>query len=901
MKKTLLAFIIAACVAQTSCVSLPTPPPATARALEGAYIDPQQQEVRFGAWSFDRVPYRAWMDTRSGDVVWRGFGVNFNVNDKAEVEPVARVLAEAGVSGARVEVGMGSFSYDDPTTFSDPNQLESLRRRLVALQRNNIRPLILLNANSGGPVPMRGMTVELLEDAKEGDVTIVLADTSNVRVGYTGLTRQAYQTAFPLITNVTENGRCVLSAPLQKPLAKGNVQLHTLKVAPFADGEVLEDGSIDPRARESLRAWETYVRTICGIVRDCLGTAGEADVGFDLEVWNEYTFGSEFLDGRYYSPRRTFKEKFTYTRGGVSVSGAEVLLPMTADFASNPANGFPGVRVVSGFANQRPWDNGADIFSGQYGFSRHYYTGVSVGDFVPPARQPIIDALGKEHPPEEVMFIPTMRVGMPEYWLTGLKTEMMSRDIQPFPNAFKKHFRFSLNPSGTTAPLWQTEYNVYRGEWSQKLMETTGVKRDDPRFQNLLESVAAKSLIRALLMLTHKGNELIHFYSARSPMHEFGMISEQFFNGEKTFAESGLQLHTCQRAKTFLNAERTIPIPRPLSVGTIIEHAPLLLQKGNGTPAHPDYFARDRLAILPFQTDDARFVIALYIVTPDVAHAWKPDADILDPTRYELPGQMFDITLKNVNGTRAAIRYYDPVAAATLTATLIAATPDSITVRLPLTDSPRLLELTERTAGIRILSATLTDDRLAFTVNADAEADITLGTFPTREGRFAKTLTVTKDRENIFHVPPLQENEGLKITVRAKQLEARHPLWDHDPTLARPLPPQGVTTQETFAPVRLPPLPPEPRPTGIEGARRIDTLENLFPTLAISDVLDATTTTLQNYPAWRVTLHLDPTAHPSDPDLHRLYLIIPLKQGFGVLEAKGKTLDERTKEIQLIP
>ena len=895
-----MVLAVAACVMQLSCVSTSDPLPATARALEGAYIDPQQQEVRFGAWSFDRVPYRAWMDTRSGDVVWRGFGVNFNVNDKAEVEPVAHALALAGVSGARVEVGMGSFSYDDPTQFSDKNQLENLRRRLVALQLNGIRPLILLNANSGAPVPMKGETVQLSEDAAVGDMTIVLADTSKVRVGYTGLTRQAYQTAFPLITNIAENGRCALSAPLQKPLPKGNLQLQTLKYAPFADGEVLADGSIDPRARESLRAWEAYVRTICGIVRDCLGTAGAADVGFDLEVWNEYTFGSEFLDGRYYSPRRTFKEKFTYTRGGVSVSGSEVLLPMTVDFAGNPANGFPGVRVVSGFANQRPWDNGADVFPGQYGFSRHYYTGVSVGDFVPPAKQPIIDALGKEHPADGA-FIPTMRVGMPEYWLTGLKTEMMSRDIQPFPNAFKKHFRFSLNPGGTTAPLWQTEYNVYRGEWSQKLTEATGVKRDDPRFQNLLEHIAAKSLIRALLMLTHKGNELIHFYSARSPMHEFGMISEQFFKGEKTFAESGLQLHTCKRTKAFLNAERTIPIPRPLSVGAIVEHTPLLLQKGNGTAAHPDYFARDRLAILPFQTDDARFVVALYIVTPDVIHAWQPDADIFDPARYQLPDQTFDITLTNINGTRAQVRYYDPVADATLTATTIATTPDTLTVRLPLTDSPRLLEITERTPGIRILTATLTDDRLAFTVNATADADITIGTFPTREGRFAKTLAVAKDRENIFHVPPLQENEGLKITVRAKQLEARHPLWDHDPAFARPALPQGATTQTAFAPVRLPELPSTPRPTGIEGARRTDTLDNLFPTLAISDTFEATAVMLQGHPAWRVTLQLDPTAHPSTPDLHRLYLIVPLEQGFGVQEAKGKTADLHIPEARLIP
>ena len=874
---------MAVCVVQSSCVSVPEALPSTAVALEGSYVDPQQQEVRFGAWSFDRVPYRAWMDTRPGDVVWRGFGVNFNVDNKSEVEPVARALAEAGVSNARVEVGMGSFSYEDPSRFSNPDQLENLRLRLVALQRNGIRPLILLNANSGGPVPMRGESAELLEDAAAGDTSIVLADASVVRPWYTGLTRQAYQTAYPLITNITAGGRCALSAPLAKPLAKGRVELQTLGVAPFAEGEVLEDGTVDPRARESLRAWMAYVRTVSGIARDCLGTAGAADVGFDMEVWNEYTFGTEFLDGRYFSPRRKYKEKFVYARDGVSVSGHEVLLPMTVDFAADPANGLPGCRVISGFSNQRPWDNGAEMFPGQYAFSRHYYCGISTGDFKPPANQPIIDALGKERALDGA-FVPTMRVSMPEYWLTGLKTEMMSRDIQPFPNSFDKHFRFSLNPKGQYAPMWQTEYNLYRGEWSKKLSDDTGVKVSDPRFQNLLEHVAAKSLIRALLMLTHKGNEVVQFYSARSPMHEFGMISEGFFKGGKTFAESGLQLHTCRRTKDFLAATGAIPIPRPLGVGRIVEHTPLLLQKGNGTPAHPDYHARDRLAILPFQAADARYVIALYIVTPDVAHAWQPAADTFDPARYDLPPQTFDITLTNLNGRRAKVRYYDPLADAHIAAAVIAAAPDSITVRLPLTDSPRLLEITERTPGVRILSASHDGDTLSFLLNTKAEVTITSGSFPSREGRHAEThICIGMPAYSV----PLQDGEGIRIIARANGLEARYPLWDHDPALARPPLPKGETAQTASAPLRLPPLPPDPRPAEAEGFRHADTLESALPVLAISDTLEATATTHRGHPAWDVTLRLDPTAHPGEAHLHRRLLIIPLKQGFGVSEVTG--------------
>lgn len=876
------ALLAAGCAAAAAGCWTMMPPPETAQPLAGNYVDPQQQEIRFGAWSFDRVPYRAWMETCPGDIVFRGFGVNFNVNAAAEIEPTAQVLAQAGVSGGRVEVGMGNFSYQDPTRFDNADRLENLRQRLAALKRNGIRPLILLNANSGAPAPIRTETAELLEDAEPGDTSILLLDASMIRAGYTGLTRQAYPTAFPLITNVTADGRCALSAPLAKPLAKGKITLHTLAVAPFAEGEVLADGTVDPRARESLRRWERYVLTVCAIARDALGTAGSPDAGFDLEVWNEYTFGSEYLDGRYYSPKRQFKEKFTYAHGGVTVSGHEVLLPMTVALVRDLANGLPGVRVVSGFSNQRPWDNGADVFPGQYGFSRHYYSGIPTSAFSPPTNQPVIDALGQERP---LAFMPELRMGMPEHWLTGIKTEMMSRDLQPFPNSFKKHFRYSLNPAGVHSPVWMTEFNVYRGEWSKLLEAETGVKTADPRFQELLESLAAKSLLRSLLMLTHKGVELIHFYSARSPMREFGLLSESFFTGDKTFESAGLQLHACRRLKDFLDADAAPRIPRQLGVGRIVEHAPLLLQRGDGTAAHPDYFARDRLAILPFQTSANRFAVALYVVTSDPAHAWAPDADPLDPTRYQLPPQMFDITLTNVSGRGARVRYHDPLTGQDIPAAVVSSAPDALTVRLPLTDSPRLLAITEAAASPQILDATLDGDRLTFRSLTSGTATVTVGAFPSREGGFTTTLPVTRGTEHLVRLPlPLQLGEGIRVTVRAGALTAQYPVWDHDPALARPpLPvPTAGEHPEGIGLLRLPSLPSVPRPEAVPGFKTVPSIEDALPVLAALDTVGAEATTAEGHAAWRVTLQLDASAHPGERHLQRRYLIVPLAQGFGV-------------------
>jgi hypothetical protein len=268
---------------------------------------------------------------------------------------------------------------------------------------------------------------------------------------------------------------------------------------------------------------------------------------------------------------------------------------------------------------------------------------------------------------------------------------------------------------------------------------------------------------------------------------------------------------------------------------------------------------------------------------------------------------MFDITLNNLNGNRAKIRYYDPMTDTAVDAAVVASAPDSITVRLPLTDSPRLLEITERAPGVSFVMvtpvirasdeffATRTSigivstnffpitDSFAFTVNADAEVDITIGAFPTREGRFALTVSSKKDYYHIVHVPPLQENEGIKIVARAKGLEARYPLWDYDPAFAHPPLPQGVTKQDVFVPVRLPDLPPQPRPEKLEGGGRVvETLENVFPVLAVADAVETEVVTFETFPAWRVTIRLDPPSHLGETNLNRSYLIVPLEQGFNV-------------------
>ena len=48
--------------------------------------------------------------------------------------------------------------------------------------------------------------------------------------------------------------------------------------------------------------------------------------------------------------------------------GVEVLEPIAVDIAMS----YPGVRVIDGFSNERPWDAGSTMWPGEHGFIRHF-------------------------------------------------------------------------------------------------------------------------------------------------------------------------------------------------------------------------------------------------------------------------------------------------------------------------------------------------------------------------------------------------------------------------------------------------------------------------------------------------------------------------------------------------
>ena len=716
--------------------------------LSGRYVDWAQQEVPFGSHSYYHAPWRAYMDTWDASSLLDALGVVFNPAP-AEAEATARLLAEAGIVSARVEIGWGALDYEDDRRLR-PQQEQDMRVVLGALRRHGIRPLILLNSHSGMPAPGRTWQGELSKPAKAGDRVVYLADAEGVVPRYTGFSGIA-QFMYPVITAIdTGSGRAELSAPLPRDLPAGRIELAQLRYEPFS-GERLADGSDNPAARKTLDGWMRYVRTVTEFVREAMATDDPVDAGFDVEVWNELSFGYHFLDiNHYYDPPLVYSQELSYTDGDNRVQGPQVILPLTAAYIADPSHRLPGVRVINGFANQRPWDNGTVLWPGQSGFSRHYYTGWdAVGSQIGEdnrtlKRDAMLDMLGR---PDPEGYIPPHVSAFPERWYYAYQTEFVVRDLQPFPGPWKDHYRYSHPGDGVAAEVWMTESNLYRGQFAKELARLANVRVDDPRLSRVMHRLAAKSTLRNYLFQSHKGVQRIYLYAAKGKDSEFALLPEAYYEALRRSGyrltpavrrAAGPQLQALGNLVRELRSGERIEQPRFLDVERIASSDETVAYPGDGRDIAPDRYLVEDMAVLPYQLGDRKYAVAYYIVTRDVTASWDESRQRLDPERYDMPERMAEVKLSNVAGRRAEVSVYDPITDERTTPQVTEASATTLTVRLPVTDSPRLLLIEEAQPQPLIVEPELTVQGsgavFSFVPTVSGEANISWGPYPWRAG-----------------------------------------------------------------------------------------------------------------------------------------------------------------------
>jgi hypothetical protein len=665
-----LRVVVRAGGESTERVLEPEREPCAAPAADLAYtpsrvapVDPAQLAgLPFGDRSFWLQPWRAWSDTPPATRISAAYGVNFNVAPDAAAS-AARALARSGVRRARIEIPWGAMGYADPGRLNDE---AGQRRILRALQAAGIRPLVLLNANHGGPGPALHEQVRLREAAAVGARTVRLerADAARVRPGLTGFDGvDSDRRPDLLITAVdARTGEATLARPLPKALAAGEHAVTTLRYGPFQKPQ-LPGGAANPAFEETVRGWLEYTAAVTRFVHETLGSWA-----FDVEVWNELSFGSDFLDAaRYYDPAPAGEGEVT-----------QAILARTVGWLRDRANGIGPIGITDGFAGQTPFASPATSPPGLTALSKHPYANLYTfpADSARNADQRWLDATGA---PDASGFVPRYTAYYPEYWLDGVQTETLVRDLAPVPADFAgaAHGRDVTPPGGQPLEMWLTEFNL-----APPGVDHTRPGPDGRRARTELTRARTKGLLRSLVAYVHAGVTAIDFYAVVG--NDYGLATPAFLaSGGRT--NGGEPLSTIDRLSNSLVHARARVRARELRVLSVADVAGRKQFDGDGTPAHPTLFDRDVLAVLPFQLSDREWVVPVYVQSRDV--------------RRDLPAEPYRIVLSGLAAAAARASLYDPVTGRFQPVAISAREGDRITVDLPANDSPRLLFLAEAAAG----------------------------------------------------------------------------------------------------------------------------------------------------------------------------------------------------------
>jgi hypothetical protein len=619
-------------------------------------IDRRQQSLLdFGLRSHWLQPWRAYLETVPASRLRNGLGIVFNVQPK-EAERTAQLLAAVGFRRARIEIGWSNVAWSRRPRLKNAGRYRVILR---ALQRHGLRPLILLNANHGYPGPLRRSRIRVTQPAPAGARTLELDRRSAALVtpGRTGLDSTTDYKAADILFASIEGTTVALSKPLPRDMAAGNYSVTTLRYEPFRRPD-------DPLFEETMRGWLDYVGLVTRQVKSILGNES-----FDVEIWNELSFGSDFLDlNRYYD-----HEVVT----GDPAATQDTILRRTIAFLRDPDHGVSRIGIGNGFASERPWEAGSTSPVGLTAIDKHPYS--RRVSFPQPGRYKdarAVNPLGRIDERQDEAgawhdaFSPSYSAFLPEYYLTAIQTEHLVRDLSPFATDLlgTRHGRFT-HPRGSQPPVvWLTEFGLDLDQ-----VPAAAVRH-----------IKTKMALRAAAAWINKGAGALYFYAVHHGRWAL----------YKPGAEGGGQvLRALKRFMSAFAGPDRLRHRQHLRLEAVADRHHRRQFEGDGTPAHPPLYDRDVVAFLPFQVAERRVVVPVYVMTRDLLRAYRPGLGRGDPRRYDLPPESFRLTIGGVAGLGATVRATDPLSGKDVPVRVVSRGRGRLVVELALTDSPRLLVL----------------------------------------------------------------------------------------------------------------------------------------------------------------------------------------------------------------
>ena len=624
----------------------------------------------FGINSQWIYPSRSYLKTVPAAHFLQGVGINFNPSGE-NADLVAEMLAIHGFKRMRVEIDWGDLDY---ATESNISSQPSLIAALQAAQKWGLRPLIVLNANQGNPCPHLSMTHTVMANAAQGATSVQLDGTSDLVIGYSGISNlNAYTMNQVIVTSISGN-TVTLSQPLPVALTAGQVLvMNTFKYVPFT---VSADPNYKAAQQEATRAgWDKYVIAIANIVSQNLGTQpGANDMGFDLELWNELTFGSQFLCLPIYYGQPLFPN---------SLSGVgDAIIRKTARTLEDNPRLFAGVVLEDGFANENPFAASSLELPRFGALGKHPYPVIAT---YPAGQQIVGGMLNALLHYDAYTFIPSYSGYMPEYYGTTIQTETIVRDLAPITTtvygvAHGENARV-IDGRVSPCPVFITEIGIIPAE----------VGITDSATSMLMK---AKGDSRMLVFFLNKGAGLVDLFAACGggdwDYQVLSLAFEQYAFSNSTYPSPDTPyvspaVHIISQIVSQMSngLDRSLDESktRALEVKSIHGSNNDYQFAGDGTLAHPPGYDREAFAFLPYQVNAHRFIIPYYVMTRNIAQPLIPES--------------FEIEFTGIHTKGATMSVYDPLNDVSVPLTVDSA-GDDLRLSLTAADYPYLLIIDEK-------------------------------------------------------------------------------------------------------------------------------------------------------------------------------------------------------------
>ncbi len=561
------------------------------------------------------------------------------------------MLRQQGFSQARIELGWGMV---DPKTEAQFNNQAVILAFLGRLRKAGLRPLILLNANDGNPCPAISYNVQTTADAPAGARSMTLASTTGLVPGRSGFRHLTTWTAGAILVTEIDGQQVRLSKPLPAAIPAGTtLPFVTLNYEPFS-----QPGS--PRYERTMQGWLRYVGLVCQVAAAASGSAELPGQGFDLEVWNELSFGSLFLDFDYYydPPPLNYKRSSVYGD----------IVQRTAAQINAAGQQYHGVRISDGFANTIPWPASSLEPPRVSAMSKHPYP----RDLIFPEDEKRVgqrisvglDALGR---PTD--FIPAYKCFFPEYFANVIQTESLCREVSPETNIIggAAHGRLARTVNGQISPVdvWITEIGC--------ISEELGIKEPMQAARQMTLFV-----LRSVFFHLGIGTERVYLFEAFGSAGSFGLIDQT------TPDIPSLPLLCLARVLSAIRGDpKTAGLqtsPKDLTVTVFRGPANQSLFEGNGAPNLPPMTTADGLVLLPIQSSANRIAIIYYVMTRDI--------------RVPLDPQHLKVAIQAENIHDFGLAAYDPITDQYSGIDKESPAPNQVEFEVSATDAPKLLLFT---------------------------------------------------------------------------------------------------------------------------------------------------------------------------------------------------------------